>query len=117
MRLGAVVLVPDFFKGDGLSHDCIPPDTQEKKQTIENFLAHQANVSRNADVLIAAVGDYRSRFPSVRNWGTFGLCWGGKVGCASSTFLSFMVLIGVQVTAVISGTNTPFAASGQVHPG
>lgn len=46
---------------------------------IRDFLANQANVTRNADLLTAAVGQYRARFPSVRNWGTFGLCWGGKV--------------------------------------
>lgn len=46
---------------------------------IGNFLANQANVTRNAELLTAAVGQYRARFPSVRNWGTFGLCWGGKV--------------------------------------
>lgn len=74
-----MVLVPDFFRGDSLSHDCIPPDTQEKQQTIRNFLANQANVTRNADVLIEAVGNYRARFPSIHKWGAFGLCWGGKV--------------------------------------
>lgn len=78
-RLNAVVLVPDFFKGDSLSHDCVPPDTEEKKQTLGDFVQNQANVPRNAGVLIEAVHQYRARFPSVLKWGAFGLCWGGKV--------------------------------------
>lgn len=78
-RLNAVVLVPDFFEGDALSHDCIPPDTEEKKKIIGDFLANKANVSRNQGVLADAVSQYRTRFPSVGKWGAFGLCWGGKV--------------------------------------
>lgn len=78
-RLNAVVLVPDFFEGDALSHDCVPPDTEEKQKMIGEFLAHKANISRNQSVLVNAVSQYRTRFPSVGNWGAFGLCWGGKV--------------------------------------
>ena len=33
------------------------------------------------------------------SWGAFGLCWGGKV------------------VVLLSGKDTPFTASGQVHPG
>jgi dienelactone hydrolase len=78
-RLNAVVLVPDFFEGDALSHDFVPPDTEEKQKVIGEFLAHKANISRNQSVLVNAVSQYRTRFPSVRKWGAFGLCWGGKV--------------------------------------
>ncbi|KAJ5583997.1 uncharacterized protein N7459_003797 [Penicillium hispanicum] len=98
-RLNAVVLLPDFFEGESLSHDVIPPNTEEKRKIMGDFLAHKANVARNVGVLTEAVPQYRLRFPSVGKWGAFGLCWGGKV------------------TALASAANTPFAASGQVHPG
>ncbi|KAJ5110402.1 hypothetical protein N7532_000937 [Penicillium argentinense] len=98
-RLNAVVLVPDFFEGDALEHHNIPPDTDEKKQRIGQFLATRANIERNTGVVLAAVPEYRTRFPLVAKWGANGLCWGGKV------------------TILASGSNTPFAASSQVHPG
>lgn len=78
-RLDAVVLVPDFFEGDALDHHMIPADTDEKKKRIGDFLATSANIERNVGVLIAAVPEYRTRFPSVHKWGANGLCWGGKV--------------------------------------
>ncbi|KAJ5152560.1 uncharacterized protein N7482_009038 [Penicillium canariense] len=98
-RLNAVVLIPDFFGGEPLKHENVPANTEEKKQIIAEFLAHKANVTRNVGVVTEAVQEYRTRFPSISKWGAFGLCWGGKV------------------TVLASGPNTPFAASGQVHPG
>ncbi|GLI79450.1 hypothetical protein PoHVEF18_007785 [Penicillium ochrochloron] len=98
-RLNAVVLIPDFFDGEPLKHEYVPADTDEKKQIIAEFTAHKANIPRNVGVVIEAVEEYRTRFSSVQKWGAFGLCWGGKV------------------TVLASGPNTPFAASGQVHPG
>ncbi|KAJ6115457.1 hypothetical protein N7486_001235 [Penicillium sp. IBT 16267x] len=98
-RLNAVVLIPDFFEGDALSHDAIPADTDAKQKIIGDFLATKANIPRNVGVLVGAVEQYRTKFPSVAKWGAFGLCWGGKV------------------TVLASGADTPFAATGQVHPG
>ncbi|KAJ5087130.1 hypothetical protein N7456_010746 [Penicillium angulare] len=98
-RLNAIVLVPDFFDGDALSHETIPPDSEEKRRVMAHFLATKANISQNVDILIHAVDQYKACFSSVAKWGAFGLCWGGKV------------------TALASAANTPFAASGQVHPG
>lgn len=78
-RLKIVVLVPDFFDGDALAHDIIPPDTEEKQKTMHDFLATKANIPRNVEVLVAAMQQYQNRFPTVSKWGAFGLCWGGKV--------------------------------------
>ncbi|KAJ5771427.1 uncharacterized protein N7511_003478 [Penicillium nucicola] len=99
VRLNAVVLVPDFFNGDPLKPEYVPADTEEKKQKIAEFLDQKASFTRNTTVLLEAIQKYKSRFPSVGKWGAFGLCWGGKV------------------TVLASGANSPFAASGQVHPG
>jgi dienelactone hydrolase len=78
-RLNAVVLIPDFFGGEPLKYEYVPADTDEKKQIIAEFMAHNANISRNVGVVIEAVEEYRTRFLSVQKWGAFGLCWGGKV--------------------------------------
>jgi dienelactone hydrolase len=82
-RLNAVVLIPDFFDGEPLKHEYVPANTEEKKQIIAEFMAHKPNIPRNVGVVIEAVEEYRTRFLSVRKWGGFGLCWGGK---ASLTF-------------------------------
>ncbi|KAJ5640252.1 uncharacterized protein N7484_008114 [Penicillium longicatenatum] len=98
-RLNAVVLIPDFFEGDALPHDVTPADTDTKQKILNDFRATKANVPRNVGVLMRAVEEYKTRFPSVAKWGAYGLCWGGKV------------------TVLASGADTPFAATGQVHPG
>lgn len=78
-RLNIVVLIPDFFDGGALAHDIIPPDTEEKQKTMHEFLATKANIPRNVEVLVEAMKQYQTRFPTVSKWGAFGLCWGGKV--------------------------------------
>jgi hypothetical protein len=61
----------------------VPADTDEKKQIIAEFVAHKADIVRNVGVVTQAVQVYRTRFSSVRKWGAFGLCWGGKVSVLS----------------------------------
>jgi dienelactone hydrolase len=78
-RLNAVVLIPDFFEGDALPHDVIPADTDTKQKIFNDFRATKANVPRNVGVLMGAVEEYKTRFPSVAKWGAYGLCWGEKV--------------------------------------
>ncbi|PYH98114.1 2-dehydropantoate 2-reductase [Aspergillus ellipticus CBS 707.79] len=98
-RLNAVVLVPDFFKGAAAQVDWLPPNTDEKVAALTAFMSSSASIPDAVSVLAKAVPEYRARFPSAKNWGAIGLCWGGKV------------------TVLLSGADTPFAASGQVHPG
>ncbi|PYH81341.1 hypothetical protein BO82DRAFT_432681 [Aspergillus uvarum CBS 121591] len=98
-RLHAVVLVPDFFHGDKADPAWLPPDTPEKQEALTKFISTRASPTDAVKVLEAAVAVYRERFPSVQAWAATGLCWGGKVA------------------VLASGPNTPFIASGQVHPG
>ena len=55
--LGAVVIVPDFFKGEALPPNTFPPDTDEKKQIAEKFLAEQANVPKNTEALLQVAAE------------------------------------------------------------
>ena len=97
--LGAVVLVPDFFKGDALPGDIFPPDTDEKEQIVSKFLANQAAPPKNVEALLQTAAEAKKQWPSVRNWGAFGLCWGGKI------------------VVLASAEGTPFTVSGTAHPG
>ncbi|OOF94071.1 hypothetical protein ASPCADRAFT_397762 [Aspergillus carbonarius ITEM 5010] len=98
-RLNALVLVPDFFNGGGAAPEWFPPDTEEKNKALWGFINTHAAIPENVAVLNKVIAEAKARFSSVKGWAGFGLCWGGKV------------------TVQISGPNSPFLASGQVHPG
>ena len=97
--LDAVVIVPDFFKGEALPADIFPPDTDEKKQIAGKFMENQANILRNTEALLQTAAEARKQWPSVKNWGAFGLCWGGKIA------------------VLASAEGSPFTVSGTAHPG
>ncbi len=97
--LSAIVLVPDFFKGNQLDPKIFPPDTDEKKHVAHTFMAEQANIERNTQVLLEITAAAKEQFSSVQSWGAFGLCWGGKLA------------------VLASGPETPFKVSGTAHPG
>lgn len=78
-RLNALVLIPDFFHGKKAQAEWYPPDTEEKKENFTRFMAEHAEFHKNVEVLINVSKEYRTKFPSVKNWGALGLCWGGKV--------------------------------------
>ena len=97
--LNAVVLVPDFFRGNQLDPKIFPPDTAEKKRIAQTFMADQANIERNTQVLLETTAVAKEKFSSVQSWGAFGLCWGGKL------------------VVLASGPESPFKVSGTAHPG
>ncbi|KAL4907569.1 hypothetical protein BDW74DRAFT_149450 [Aspergillus multicolor] len=98
-RLNALVLIPDFFDGDGAKNEWVPPDTDEKMSALIEFVNTKASFPEAAKRLPGLVGSYKAAFPAVQKWGAYGLCWGGKV------------------LALSSGPGTPFAGTVQVHPG
>lgn len=79
--VGALVLMPDFFKGKPLPLSLYPPDTDEKKKTAMSFMATTANIDENLVKLAEVVKEAKGKgeYESVKNWGIYGLCWGGKV--------------------------------------
>lgn len=73
------MLVPDFFLGEGAKPDWIPADTDEKKQLLGKLFSGNAAIPKNVQSLQAVVEAGKVKFPSVKKWGAYGLCWGGKV--------------------------------------
>ncbi|RAL03163.1 uncharacterized protein BO80DRAFT_470820 [Aspergillus ibericus CBS 121593] len=98
-RLNSVVLVPDFFNGGGAAAEWFPPDTEEKNKKLWGFINTHASIPEKVEILKKVIAESTPRFSSVKGWAGFGLCWGGKV------------------TVQISGLDSPFLASAQVHPG
>lgn len=98
--LGVLVLVPDLLKGryanpkffgSGLTED------EEKEKGA--YYSFAFNFVEQAKVFNTYFDAAKAKFSSVDSWGTYGLCWGGKV------------------VALASAADTPFKVSGQVHPG
>ena len=83
-----MVLVPDFFHGDGAKPDWIPADTDEKKQLLGKLFSGNAAIPKNAQSLQALAEAGKAQFPSVKKWGAYGLCWGGKVRACNHLFSS-----------------------------
>ena len=77
--VGALVLVPDFFRGKPLPLSLYPPDTDEKQKTAMEFIATTANIENSVAKLVELVREAKGMFENVKSWGTYGLCWGGKV--------------------------------------
>ncbi|KAL4940862.1 hypothetical protein BDV06DRAFT_13212 [Aspergillus oleicola] len=97
--LNCLVLIPDFFDGDGAKHEWVPPDNEEKQKLLMEFVQTKASFGKAASSIPDLVSAYKKQFPSVERWGAYGLCWGGKV------------------LALSSGEGTPFSGTVQVHPG
>ena len=81
--LDAIVLMPDFFKGEPLPGDIFPPDTDEKKKIAGDFMQGKANVPMTVGKLNELVLEAKGKHTNAESWGVYGLCWGGKVGLCS----------------------------------
>lgn len=97
--LNAIVLVPDFFKGEPMDPGLYPPDTDEKKAKAAEFMATKANVQEGAKMLVETIKEAKGEYAGVKTWGTYGLCWGGKIA------------------ALCCGEGTEFKVAGTAHPG
>ena len=91
--LDAVVLVPDFFKGEPLSLGVVPSDTAEKKTIVQKFMAEKANPFEVFPSLFQTATEAKEKYPNVQGWGVFGLCWGGKVRVSKAFLLTFWSLM------------------------
>jgi dienelactone hydrolase len=78
----ALVLMPDFFKGEPLPLSIYPPDTDEKMQMAKAFMT-KVDIGWSVEKLVEVVKEAKGKeeFGGVKSWGAYGLCWGGKVRC------------------------------------
>ncbi|RDL34671.1 uncharacterized protein BP5553_07799 [Venustampulla echinocandica] len=97
--LNALILVPDFLEGDVAKESWFTGATEEGDTAKAAFMAKAVDMDRWTRELAEVARDAKSKWEGVGSWGAYGLCWGGKVVVLSS------------------GSNSPFKASGQVHPG
>ena len=91
--------MPDFFKGQPLDMSLYPPDTDEKMKAAKAWQAEHADLGEKLGVLMEVRKVLAEKYPTVKSWGVYGLCWGGKIAILAS------------------GPDSQFAVSGTAHPG
>ncbi|KAL2802907.1 hypothetical protein BJX63DRAFT_425693 [Aspergillus granulosus] len=64
-RLNALVLIPDFFDGDGVKPEWFPTDTEERHGLLMDFVARRANWTEAAERIPGLVAAYQGVFPGV----------------------------------------------------
>ncbi|KUL82144.1 hypothetical protein ZTR_10704 [Talaromyces verruculosus] len=97
--LDAVIVVPDLLKGTYAKNEWFPLNSEEKRNFFFGFLKGYAAPYKYIEGFLELMKLIQTRFPSVKKWGSYGLCWGAKI------------------VALTSMSETPFAASVQAHPG
>jgi len=93
-----LVVMPDWFQGKPLPIETFPPDTDEKKQALQSFFSGPATPPKMFERFEKVWPVLKEKFPGVERWGIMGYCFGGKIA------------------TLMSGPNTQFAFSIQVHP-
>lgn len=93
-----LVVMPDYFFGSPMDIKVFPPDTPEKQTKLQAFFRAEADLSKAQENTHKFLPALKEEHKSIEGMGVIGYCWGGKI------------------TALLSGENTPFKASIQIHP-
>ncbi|KAK6537030.1 hypothetical protein TWF281_001233 [Arthrobotrys megalospora] len=94
---GHVVVMPDFFFGKPMDLELF--GKPEGKEALASFFQNEANLETTKASALKVLEGLKQKFPSVKKWGIFGLCWGGKA-----------------TTLISKDAANGFAASAQAHP-
>lgn len=78
-ELDCLVIIPDFFNGEGANIEWVGMDTAEKRDSMMGFFAKKANPEKNLATLYSVANEAKSLYAAVEKWAVLGLCWGGKV--------------------------------------
>ncbi|KAI9644904.1 hypothetical protein NHQ30_006938 [Ciborinia camelliae] len=98
--LNTVVIVPDLFNGKAAQAEWYKPDaSREAKAAKAAFMESAFTIETWEKPVGELVVDCGKKWDGLKAWACLGLCWGGKVVAATSR------------------EETPWAVSGQVHPG
>lgn len=73
------VFVPDFLRGQKIDPGLFPPDTEEKKRKMNEFIDGPANIPKTVEKVSATTKEIAQQAPGIKKWGAVGFCWGGKV--------------------------------------
>lgn len=97
--LNATVVVPDLLKGTYAQQEWFPLTTEQNRAAFFEYLHGYAFPPKFMGDFGKFTSQCKERFPAAKKWGSYGLCWGGKV------------------VALASQSQDLFVASAQMHPG
>jgi len=96
--LNALVLIPDLLEGSYAKEEWFTSKDPKVQAAYAKFGAVAMDFPKQVPALLSVTAAAKEKYPGVRAWGAFGLCWGAKV------------------VALASGKDTPFKVTGQGHP-
>ena len=77
--LDALVVVPDFFRGEPAQGVWFSGGEENDKKKNAFMAKHLSNFDGSVKELLAVVEEGKNKWSSIEAWGANGLCWGGKV--------------------------------------
>lgn len=90
--LNALVLVPDFFKGEPAQGAWFADGEENDKKKAEFMSKLPGTFGTGAKELLDVVEAAKKKWSAVEGWGANGLCWGGKVGSAFPCQIRHVIL-------------------------
>jgi len=97
---GTAVVIPDLFHEDRADAAWWGPDAGEAgKAKVKAYMANAWEMEQWVKMATDVLAEGKKKWEGVEAWASLGICWGGKV------------------TVVLSGKDSPWKVSGQVHPG
>jgi len=92
------VVMPDWFEGKPADLAWWPPTTEEAQKKVGAFFGAQGAPPKTAARIKPYLQEVQKKYPSIKEWGVIGFCWGGKI------------------VSLTSGPGTPFKAAALAHP-
>ncbi|RFU31155.1 hypothetical protein B7463_g5170, partial [Scytalidium lignicola] len=92
------IFMPDWFQGKPADISWYPPKNDEDKKNLGAFFSAQGSPPATAAKIKPYLKEVEKKYSSIKDWGTLGFCWGGKI------------------ISLTSGPDTPYKAAVLAHP-
>lgn len=79
-----LVIMPDWFRGQAVRAEWLPPKTDEHHRNLQAFFNTTAAVPESLARMQASLPEIRMACPAAERWAVVGFCWGGKVAALAS---------------------------------
>lgn len=71
--------MPDFLEGEYAQGAWFHNPTEEQEKLKSKFMARAGKFGELVQKLGKVIEEGKEKWTGIKGWGTFGLCWGGKV--------------------------------------
>lgn len=92
--------MPDWFEGNPIKKEWFPPQTDEQRKFIGEFIATRGNPDLNVPRAVKVLEELGRTYAGVKRWAGVGFCWGAKV-------VSLLAAKGDGVPIDVGGQSSP----------